>query len=237
MQAGDHYVMYYTARDKASNKQCVGVAVSDKPEGKFKDTNTQPFVCQSDQGGTIDPDPFRDEDGKQYLYFKNDGNCCSMTTYIYGQELSPDGLSLEGQPVQLLSNDKRWEGGVIEAPTMFKHDGRYYLFYSANNYAGVEYAVGYATCDSPLGPCQDAPENPILASHLENKNAMVIGPGHQDVFELGDQTWIAYHAWEVVAGSRRGDRRFMYLDPIVWQDGKPVVEGPTTGPEPAPKLP
>jgi beta-xylosidase len=237
MPIGDQFVMYYTARDKTSDKQCVGVAVSDTPEGKFKDTNNAPFVCQSELGGTIDPDPFRDEDGRQYLYFKNDGNCCNMSTNIFAQELAPDGLSLIGEPVQLLENDRAWEGGVVEAPTMFKHDGKYYLFYSANDYGSFKYAVGYATCDTPLGPCQDAPENPILKSDLTNKQALVVGPGHQDVFQLGDQTWMSYHVWEMLQGGFRGERRFMYLDPVEWQDGKPVVEGPSTSPESAPDVP
>ena len=131
IKIGEQYLMYYTARDKASDKQCVGVAVSDKPEGKFKDQNLQPLVCQSQEGGTIDASPFRDQDGKLYLYYKNDGNCCSMATYIYVQELAADGLSLVGEPLRLIRNDQLWEGHVIEAPTMFEHDGRYYLFFSA----------------------------------------------------------------------------------------------------------
>lgn len=237
IEIGDIYVMYYTARDKASNKQCVGVAVSDKPEGKFKDPNDKAFVCQSQEGGTIDASPFRDEDGKLYLYYKNDGNCCSMPTYIYVQELAPDGLSLVGEPVQLIRNDKQWEGQVIEAPSMVNHNGEYYLFFSANNYGGVEYAVGYARCQSPLGPCEDAPENPILASYLKTKEALVIGPGHQDIFELGDQTWIFYHVWQALPGGRRGNQRFMWLDRLDWKDGKPVVEGPTIDPQPVPQLP
>lgn len=237
IKIGDNYVMYYTARDKASDKQCVGVAVSDKPEGKFKDTNDQAFVCQSEQGGTIDSSPFRDEDGKLYLYYKNDGNCCSMATYIYVQEMASDGLSLSGEPVQLIRNDKQWEVHVIEAPTMFKHEGKYYLFYSANNYGGHEYAVGYATCESPMGPCEKASENPILASNLKNKGALVIGPGHQTLLQVGDQTWIIYHAWEVLPGSFRGDSRFMWLDRLEWTDGKPVVKGPTTEAQPVPQLP
>ena len=52
------------------------------------DTNDKAFVCQSAEGGTIDASPFRDGD-KLYLYFKNDGNCCNKTTYLYGQELAP----------------------------------------------------------------------------------------------------------------------------------------------------
>ncbi|PWH16133.1 MAG: glycoside hydrolase family 43 [Anaerolineae bacterium] len=237
IQIGNQFVLYYTARDKQSDKQCVGVAVSDKPEGKFKDTNDAPLVCQAEWGGTIDASPFRDEDGKLYLYYKNDGNCCNLPTFIYVQELAPDGLRLLGEPVSLIRNDALWEGRVVEAPTMFKHQGRYYLFFSANNYAGHEYAVGYALCESPLGPCQDAPENPILQSDLSNKDALVIGPGHQALLQLGEQTWMFYHAWEVVAGSRRGERRLMWLDRLDWVDGKPVVRGPTTGSQSVPLLP
>lgn len=237
IQIGEKFVLYYTARDKESDKQCVGVAVSDHPEGKFKDTNTAPLVCQADLGGTIDASPFRDEDDKLYLYYKNDGNCCSLTTTIYVQELTPDGLSLVGEGIQLVRNDELWEGHVIEAPTMFKHDGQYYLFFSANNYGGHEYAVGYAVCESALGPCQDAPENPILESDLTNEISMVIGPGHQTLLQVGDQTWLFYHAWEVVSGNRRGDRRLMWLDRLDWVDGKPVVRGPTTGEQLVPQLP
>ncbi len=232
MKIGAKYVMYYVARDKASNRQCVGVATADKPDAKFKDTNTAPFVCQADQGGTIDPDVFRDGD-KLYLYYKNDGNCCGMPTRLWAQELAPDGLSLTGQPAQLVENDAPWEGRVVEAPTMWKHDNKYYLFFSANNYAGLDYAVGYATCQSPTGPCQDAPENPILASRVKQK-PLVVGPGHQALLQVGDQTWIIYHVWDVLSSGMRGSNRYMYIDRLDWKDGKPVVEGPTTDAEPVP---
>jgi beta-xylosidase len=231
MKIGSKYVMYYTARDKASNKQCVGVATADKPDGKFIDTNDKAFVCQSEEGGTIDSSPFRDGD-KLYLYFKNDGNCCNKATYLYGQELAPDGLSLVGEPKQLSKNDHAWEGQVVEAPLMWKHDGKYYLFFSANSYSGFEYAVGYDTCDSPVGPCEDAPENPILQSH--RTLPLVIGPGGEAIVQYDGKDWILYHAWEVTSAGTRGSRRFMWLDQLEWKDGKPVVDGPTVGPQPLP---
>ena len=227
---GGHYVLYYTARDRTSDKQCVGVAVADSPEGKFKDSRDTPLVCQADEGGTIDPSPFRDGD-KLYLYFKNDGNCCGITTHLYAQELAPDGLSLLGTPTALVQNDAFWEGRVVEAPTMVKHADHYFLFFSANDYAGADYAVGYATCTGPIGPCSDAPENPILKSRLTKP--LVIGPGHQAILTVGDQTWIAYHVWELVGG-QRGDRRQMWIDRVSWEDDKPHVHGPTTEPQALP---
>jgi GH43 family beta-xylosidase len=233
MKIGDKYVMYYTARDKEIDRQCIGVATSDKPEGKYRDTNDKALICPADQGGAIDANPFRDGD-KLYLYWKNDGNCCGQATWLYGQEMSPDGLTLTTEPVQLIRNEMAWEGAVTEGPTMWKHADKYYLFYSANNYAGLEYAVGYAVCDTPLGPCTKGAENPILKTSLERPP--VIGPGGQALLQIGDQTWIAYHAWEVSSAGLKTARRFMWLDRLDWVDGKPVVRGPTTAPQPKPAV-
>ncbi|GCE28196.1 glycoside hydrolase [Dictyobacter alpinus] len=232
IQLGNTYVMYYTLRDAQTNVQCISVAVSDKPEGKFKDSSTKPLICQADQGGSIDPAPFRDGD-KLYLYFKNDGNSLHLPTYLWAQELSADGLHVTGKPTQLMHNDKSWQGDLVEAPNMFKHNGKYYLFFSANNYADQTYAVGYALCQSPTGPCEQAAENPILASQMK-QSPFVIGPGGQTVFQLGDQTWIIYHAWNTNSDGSRGDSRTMWLDRISWKDDKPQVQGPTTHAQPVP---
>lgn len=233
IKIGDRYVLYFTARDKQADKQCVGVATSDKPEGRFKDTSDHALVCQTNEGGSIDPSPFRDEDGKLYLYWKNDGNCCGFATYLYMQELAPDGLSLVGEPVRLVRNDQPWEGRVVEAPTMVKHEGGYFLFFSGNDYAGLPYAVGYATCAAATGPCEDAPENPILKTSLERPP--VIGPGHQTVVvDEHGQTWLVYHAWEVSSSGVKTNRRFVWIDKLVWKDGKPDVLGPTSASQPAP---
>jgi beta-xylosidase len=228
---GSGYLMYYTARDKAADRQCVGVATGDKPDGFFKDTRDAALVCQTDEGGTIDASPFRDGD-KLYLYYKNDGNCCNKPTYLWVQELAADGQSVTGEPIQLMRNDVPWEGAVVEAPTMVKHGDTYYLFFSANNYGGVEYAVGYATCDTPTGPCTQAPENPILKSRMTPP--LVVGPGHQAIVQVNDQTWIVYHAWNILSSGVRGDARYVWIDRLDWPDGKPVVRGPTTDPQPMP---
>ncbi len=115
---------------------------------------------------------------------------------------------------------------------MWKQEGRYFLFFSGNVYKSPNYAVGYATCDSPLGPCQDAPENPILKRKQDKPP--VIGPGHQTLVDVGEETWLVYHAWEVSATGGQGNRRFMHIDRLVWQDGRPVVQGPTVDPQPLP---
>ena len=59
------------------------------------------------------------------------------------------------------------EGVLVEAPTLWKHDGKYYLFYSANAYNNPRYAMGYAVSDNLLGPYRKAPQ-PLLKTDVAN---------------------------------------------------------------------
>lgn len=223
IKLGERYVLYYTAHDLASDRQCVGAAESASPAGPFVDKASKPLICQAELGGTIDASPFL-EGGRLYLYFKSDGNCCNQPTHIFVQELQPDGLAVTGQPTRLLTNGRSWEGKVIEAPTMVQRGGKYTLFYSANDFGNGTYAVGYATCAGPVGPCQPADDSPFLKSRAERN---LYGPGHQVVFRVGEQDFIAYHAWELKPDGTRAERRFLYIDKLDWVDGKPVVKGTT----------
>lgn len=219
------YVLYYTANAADFGRQCIGVATAEQPGGPFVDERDEPLVCQDEEGGSIDPSPFRDEDGSLYLYWKNDGNCCGRDTWIYAQRLDPTGLDLKGSPVRLVKQDTGWEADVVEAPTMWRESGGYVLFFSGNAFESDFYAVGYATCQGPLGPCRDSPRNPILKTACRAS-----GPGHQALIRVGDATWIAYHAW---AGVGR-EKRALWLDRLEWDDGRPTVRGPTCGEQPAP---
>jgi len=223
IKLGERYVLYYTAHDQASDKQCIGAAVASSPAGPFVDTASKPLVCQTELGGTIDASPFLDG-GRLYLYFKSDGNCCKLPTHLFVQELRPDGLGVVGQPTRLLTNGRTWEGKVIEAPTMVARDGKYILMYSANDFGDGSYAAGYASCAGPVGPCEPVGDAPFLKTSREMK---LFGPGHQAVFKVGAQEYIAYHAWELKGDGKRGDRRFLYIDKLEWVDGKPRVLGTT----------
>lgn len=222
------YVMFYTAADEASGRQCVGRAVGTEPAGPFVDDSKSAFVCQADLGGSIDANPVRTPDGSLYLYWKNDGNCCGEQVDIWGQELDADAAALVGRPVALLSNTQVWEGDLVEAPQMIVNGTDHVLFYAANAYNTDQYAQGYASCEGPLGPCVAAPE-PLLQT-----NSAAAGPGHGYVFELGGQAWIIYHAWPPDAVGFVTPGRQLWLDPVQWTDGKPVVDGPNPDPQPRP---
>ena len=219
------YVMYFVAHYTigSGGTQCIGVATSSDPAGPFSSSNPKPFICQTDRGGSIDPSLFQDVDGQRYVLWKNDGNSAGMQTWLYIQKVSEDGLTLEGEPVRLLTVDQIWEGILVEAPTLWQQDGKYYLFYSANAYNDRRYAVGYATADNILGPYTKA-EGPLLATKLD---AGLVGPGGQDVV-IGPQgdTWILFHGWAP------GGYRRLYLAPLEWENGQPIPE--INGREPLP---
>jgi beta-xylosidase len=222
------YVMFYTAADQASGRQCIGRATASAPTGPFVDEDPAPFVCQPELGGSIDPNPVRTPDGSMYLYWKNDGNCCGQPVHIWGQQLDPGAGALIGDPAPLLSNTQPWEGDLVEAPQMVVHDGKFVLFYAANTYNTDRYAQGYADCTGPLGPCTAAAE-PLLVT-----NTAAAGPGHGYIFDHAGQTWILYHAWPPDAVGFVTPGRQVWLDQIEWTAAGPVVNGPSADPQPRP---
>ena len=212
------FAMYYTARCIASDRQAVGVALADAPEGPFVDALGGPLIDQ-DEGGSIDASPFVDTDGTPYLLWKNDGNAIGVDTWIYLQALDPDDPTrLVGERRRLVKQDQPWEGKVVEGPFLWFRDGRYYLFYAANAFNRAEYAEGYAVADTVSGPYVKAPENPILVSDAER-----VGPGHASMTELDGRTWLAYHAWPASGAGSEPGRQF-WVDEVRWVDGRPVVQ-------------
>jgi len=223
--AEGQYVMYFVARFAIGHdgRQFFGVATSPPPAGPFTSSNREPFICQTEEGGSIDPSTFVDTDGQRYVLWKNDGNCCGYQVWLYIQKVSADGLTLEGEPQRLLTVDQTWEGILIEAPTLWNRDGKYYLFYSANAYNDRRYAVGYAVADQVLGPYTKA-QGPLLAT---NVGAGLVGPGGQDIV-IGPQgrTWMMVHGWAP------GAYRRLYLFPLEWENGAPIPK--VNGREPLP---
>lgn len=162
---------------------------------------------------SIDSDVFKDDDGKYYMYhvrFSNLGN------RIWVDEFDITQGKMSGNPIQCLTTDEgTWEtdnsnwdkpiiyfGSVMEGPSVIKYKGIYYMFYSANSYKFKDYAVGYATASSPLGPWTKYANNPIISRHSVKEN----GTGHGDFFIANDgKPYYVYHVHfsETVALPRR----------------------------------
>lgn len=228
---GGGYLLYFVARDKDSDRQCIGTATATTPEGPFTALGTRPVICQVDEGGSIDPSSFVDDDGTHYLLWKSEGRGGSgrREPWIYLQRLATDGLTPDGPPVRLIGVDRAWEGPIIEAPTLWKRNGRYYLFYSGNRYTTDRYGVGYAVAEKPTGPYTKPVDGPLLSSR-RSASGDIIGPGGQDIVAGRDgRTWMVYHAWDQAQQYRR-----LNIDPLVWENDVPHVLGATRAPQAMP---
>jgi arabinan endo-1,5-alpha-L-arabinosidase len=215
-----HYVLYYTARDRASHRQCVGASTSDSPDGPFEPVGSQPLLCPVSSGGAIDASTYA-ENGRLYLLWKADGNCCGLPAVINIQPLSADGLTVTADPTPLIQNDQAWEGAVVEAPTLIKRDGTYYLLYSANNFAGGAYRTGYATATNLAGPYTKHGE--LMST--DRFRDPIIGPGGETLTTAPDgSTVIAFHGWDPTYTYRA-----MYVRELDFSaDGVPHVQGTAT---------
>lgn len=163
-------------------------------------------------------------------------------SWIYGVELRPDFSGVIGEPVLLLRppvgmDDKQaeWESRSVtsgevnrrwtEGSFIFEHDGTYYMMYSANYFGGRNYAVGYATSESPLGPFRKADNNPVLQKNVD-AGGTVTGTGHNSVTRSKDgrTMYCVYHG----RTEKTGDERVVFIDRMKIEDGKLTVDGPTT---------
>lgn len=223
--ARDHgHVLYYTVREPSSDRQAISAAVSERPQGPFVDRRSGPLVFQLDRGGSIDPSPFVDADGTPYLLWKSDDNALQRPSSLWGQRLSDDGLSLLGEPTELLRHDRSWERPLVEAPSMVRHEGTYYLFYSGNWWESNHYAVGYATAPAPLGPFRKATRRGAwLVAGTDG-----VGPGGQEFFtDTEGALRMAYHAWTPgTVGYGRGGARSLRIARVTFAGvagGEPIA--------------
>ena len=217
--SADRFVLYYTSRDRASGRQCIGAAVADNAIGPYTDPSAEPFICQRVLGGSIDASPAT-IDGVSYLLWKSDGNCCGMPTSIWIQQLGSDGTSLVGQPTPLVVNDQDWEGPLVEGPSMIKVGDTIHLFYSANTWDTGDYAIGHAVCATATGPCTKDPE-PFLASGEEFS-----GPGGQEFFtDRAGSVWMVFHGWlPGQVGYAKGGTRRLFVEQVTFDaSGRPTL--------------
>ncbi|HEV8244975.1 MAG TPA: family 43 glycosylhydrolase, partial [Polyangiaceae bacterium] len=120
-----------------------------------------------------------------------------------------------------------------EAPHLYKIRGKYYLLLAEG---GTEFGhmATLARSDSPWGPFEECPHNPIL-SHRNHAAHALQAVGHADFIEAHDGSW-----WLVALGIRTSTKFGSYhhlgretlLAPLEWaEDGWPRVNQNGTAPE------
>ena len=166
-------------------------------------------------------------------------------SWVYGIELKPDFSGVIGEPVLLLRppvslSDKQaeWESRSVtsrevnrrwtEGSVTFRKGNTYFIMYSANHFAGQNYAVGYATSASPLGPFLKASNNPVLEKNTA-RGGSVTGTGHNSITYSpdGKEMFCVYHGRTIATG----DERVVFIDRMKVDGTTLSVFGPTTTPQ------
>ena len=176
VRVADEYLLYYSVRHAATGRQCASVAVSGTVEGPFSDATREPLVCEGPTGRPTRPFPYIAPDHSIYLLWVGDAGGRAPAT-LRAQRLTPDGMTLTERSATLLTAGESWQGGTFEAPSMVRAGSRYLLVYGAGA-ERANSAIGFASCDAPLGPCRDQSiDQPWKAAEPG-----VLGPHSPDVF-------------------------------------------------------
>ena len=219
------WVLYYAAETNAPNnsQHCIGKAVAGAVDGDFADKLGKPFICEP-SSWSIDPSVFQDQNGKDYLLWRQDTAAMSKGN-AWIQELDQNG-DLVGQSHELISrasSEPSWEldaqGGVLENPAMVRHGQVYHLFYSANRWETAKYANGHAVCDSPFGPCKKT----STTSPWQGSQGQMLGPGGADTVTAPDGTLFMYmHGWDAPKVGPGGERK-LWLYRLDFEGSKPAI--------------
>ena len=181
----------------------------------------RPVVCMPHERGLVDASVRTSEAGL-VLYFKSTGfDTLDRPSKLWGARLAPGGAALAGAPVHLLSQTAQWEarGGVgcIEAPAMLTAGQRHFLLYSGGDWTagllGVPYSIGYAACETLLGPCT---KRTVRAPWFGPAYNDTVGIGGQEVFrDSAGAPWLVFHGWRRgEAGYGDGGRRAVRFYPL-----------------------
>lgn len=180
-KSGDAYAGHVVERNGkyywyiSTNWTGIGVAVSDRPEGPFKDALGRPLLTNEDcfasthSWACIDPAVFIDDDGQAWIFWGN--------RECYYAKLKDNMVEIAGEIKRI-----EFEGlDYTEAPWVHKKDGKYYLSYAS----GFPEVTAYAVADNIEGPYE---YKGILNEIAGNSNT-----NHQAIVEFDGEWYFIYH--------------------------------------------
>ncbi len=178
----------------------------------------------------IDPSLFFDDDGKVYFSGNRPAPNLIQTQHkqIWIQELDLNTFKLKGEigihDAQKYLQDSTIIGNAVamEASHIYKKNGSYYLMV-AHGGTGMTHAVSIFKSNSPLGPWQDNPNNPIL-THRKNTMSGINCTGHADLIQTHNgEWWITYLAVRAIGNKNNLMGRETFLSPVDWSGEWPII--------------
>lgn len=200
------YYLFFGANDVHEGEVGgIGVAVSDRPEGPYKDLLGKPLINEIVNGAQpIDQFVFKDDDGRYYMYYGGWGHCNVVLLNDDFTGLVPfeDGtIYKEVTPAN-----------YVEGPFMLKKNGKYYFMWSEGGWGGPDYSVAYAISDSPFGPFER------IAKILEQDPEVATSAGHHSVLHApgSEDYYIVYHRRSL--GDKARDHRATCIDKMTFDE-------------------
>lgn len=177
------YYLFFSANDVHPGEiGGIGIGVSDKPEGPFKDYLGKPLIGEVHNGAQpIDQFVFKDKDGQFYMIYGGWQHCNIV-------RLKPDFTGLlpftDGSVYKEITPK-----GYVEGPFLFMRNNKYYFMWSEGGWGGPDYRVAYAISDSPFGPFER------IGTVLQQDANVATGAGHHSVIHMpGKEEWyMVYH--------------------------------------------
>ena len=180
-RSGDAFAAHVVKRNEkyywyvSTNWSGIGVAVSDRPEGPFKDALNKPLLTNEDcfdsthSWACIDPAVFIDDDGTAWIFWGN--------RECYYAKLKENMIEIDGEIKRL-----DFEGfEFTEAPWVHKHNNKYYFTYATE----FPEKIAYAMADKIDGPYE---YKGIINEVAGNSNT-----NHQAPVEFKGQWYFIYH--------------------------------------------
>jgi beta-xylosidase len=200
----NRYFLFFGANDIQNDNEIggIGVAVSSKPEGPYKDYLGKPLVDKFYNGAQpIDQFVFRDKDGQCYLIYGGWKHCniAKLKSDFTGFVPFKDKTTFKEITPE----------NYVEGPFMFIRNNKYYFMWSEGGWTGPDYCVAYAIADSPLGPFKR------IGKILEQDLKIARGAGHHSNIKNGARYYIVYHRrplTETHANSRETCIEEMHFD-------------------------
>lgn len=199
------YYLFFGANDVHEGEiGGIGVAVSDRPEGPYKDLLGKPLINEIVNGAQpIDQFVYHDVDNDEYyMYYGGWGHCniVRLNSDFTGLLPFEDGTIYKEVTPE----------NYVEGPFMLKKNGKYYFMWSEGGWTGPDYKVAYAIADSPFGPFNRIGE--ILQQDFDIAN----GAGHHSVIHVpnSEDYYIVYHRRP--AGDKTRDHRATCIEKMTF---------------------
>lgn len=207
----DKYYLFFSANAPSKPGQGgIGVGVSDKPEGPYRDLLGKPLITEFHNGAQpIDQFVYQDKDGEWYMFYGSWRHC----NMVRLNENFTGFIPFDNGDIfrDITQTD------YMEGPFLFERRGVYYFMWSEDVWTSPGYRVAYAMSDSIHGPFER------IGTILSQDEQIASGAGHHSVIQVGlaesDDYRIIYHRRAI--GEKNLEHRVTCMEKLEFEsDGK-----------------